>query len=164
MVIAIKDFFPGLAAIARAKDAALNVGAIGMSQRRHKSHVCVFRIDHQRADMLAVFQADVRPALAAVNGFVHSIAVGDIAANAGLAGAHIDHVGIRFRHRNGPHRRDAFLVEHRYPVIAAIGALPHSAGHRAKIISAGIAGDAGHRQHAPAAERPHHPPFHAAVK
>ena len=64
-----------------------------MAQRRHEHHVGVARIHQDLAYLVGVLQADVSPGLARVRGLVHALAVGDVGAHVGLAGAHIDHFG-----------------------------------------------------------------------
>ena len=104
------------------------------------------------------------PGAAAVGRLPDAVAVGDVAADAGFAGADVDHAWIRGRDRDGAHRPERLLVGHRLPGGAAVGGLPHAAGDRAEIVGVGLAGNAGDRQHAPAAEGADEPPLHAVVK
>ena len=85
---------PVLAAVVGAEDAALRVGAIGVAQCRHENALGIARIDEDAADLARVLQADLAPVLAAVGRFVHPVAMRDVGAHIGLAGADIDRVGV----------------------------------------------------------------------
>ena len=98
--VLVQDLLPGLAAVARAEDAALFVVAKRMSQRRDEGDVRIFRIDDQAADGVRVRQADELPGLAGVDGLVHAIAADDVAADARFAGADVDDVGIGLGNRD----------------------------------------------------------------
>src|SRR5438445_13819149 len=100
--------------------------------------------------------------LAAAEAFIDSVTVRAVAANAGFAGADVDHVVIRVRDRDAADGRGALLVEDRLPHTSAVGRLPHTAGYRAEVIDIGLAGDAGHCQHASAAEGANGAPAHSA--
>src|SRR5579859_2779239 len=92
-IIEIQNFFPSLAAIARAEDAAFGVGTISMPERRDVNDVWVRGMNNDVADVARVFEADVRPSLSSVSRFVDAVAERNIAADARLARAGINHVG-----------------------------------------------------------------------
>ena len=96
-----------------------------------------------------------------VGGLVHSVAVGDVAAQAGFAGARIKDVVVRVGNRDGADRGNALLIEGRRPGHAAVGALEDAAGNRAEVIRVGIAGHAGDSEDAPAAKGSDLAPLHA---
>src|SRR5258708_7001614 len=94
VLIFIEDLLPGLAAIGGAEDTALGVRSIGMAESSYEDYVWVAGVDDDLADGTAVAQSNVLPGLAAVEGFVDSIAVRNVAAYAGFARADVDGVAI----------------------------------------------------------------------
>src|SRR5207249_11460578 len=63
---------------------------------------------------------DVLPGLPGVLGLVDAIAGGDVAADVGLAGTDVDHVGIGRRHDKGANGLHRLIVEDRPPVDPAV--------------------------------------------
>ncbi len=96
-----------------------------------------------------------------VGGSVDAVAVGDVAAQASFAAAHVEHVGIGRRHGDAADGGGRLLIEERRPVRAAVDALPHAARRGAEIVSLRIAGDARGGQHAASAERTDQAVLHA---
>ena len=91
-------------------------------------------------------EPDVLPGLAGVPAAVDAVAGQDVAADARLAGADEDEVGIGFRHRDRAHRRRRDLeVGDGIPVVAAVGCLPEAAAGRAEVGFVRPALDAGDR-------------------
>src|SRR6266700_1830181 len=125
-----------------------------MTQCRDESDIRVLRMDGNAADRARVAQASERPGFARVDGFVHAVSVNDVAANAGLTCAGIDHVGIGRRYGDCSDRwRHVFhLVGHGTPGQSAIRALPHAAAYATEIICVRIADDAAHGQNSSATE------------
>src|SRR5256884_440965 len=110
-IVKIENLLPGLAAVARAKNPAIRVGAVGVAERGDKYNIGIRRMNNDRTDVPGVFQADVSPGLPGVGGFVDTVSERDVAADAGFAGADIDDVGIRIRHGDGADGRDGLLIE-----------------------------------------------------
>ena len=81
----------------------------------------------------------------------------DIAADAGLAGANINDIGIRLCHRKCPDRRERLAVSDGRPRDAGVVGLPDSASDRAEVIEGRIAGDAGHAADPAASKRTDQP-------
>ena len=163
VLVFAQDFRPGLAAIGRAKNSALVVRPIGMPEGRDKNDVRIFRMDDDRADVAAVFQADIPPIAAAIDGLINAVAIGDIAAQRRLTGAGVDRVVIARRYRQGTDRGSGMLlVEHRLPVGAAVGGFPHTTSDCAEIISVRLTRDAFDRDPAAAPEGSDLAPLHAA--
>src|SRR5579864_4325190 len=133
-----------------------------MSKRRHKDYVRIVGVDDDRADMLRVLQPEVLPRESTVGGFVHAITVGDVAANASLARADIDHIVIRARDIERADGTDRILVKEGLPVIAAIGRLPHSTSNRSEVVNIRLARNAFDSQHASSAKRSNQPIAHSA--
>ena len=76
-------------------------------------------------------EADVRPGLAGVGRLVDAVARHDVAADARLAHADVDDVGVRFGDGDRADRRARDLaVGDRRPVRAAVGRLPEAAAGR----------------------------------
>ena len=86
--------FPGLAAVGGAEYATLLVRPKGMPQGRYVDNVRVVRMDANTRDVARVLQPEVRPGLAAIGGFVYTIAVRHIEANAGFTHTGIDDIGV----------------------------------------------------------------------
>ena len=64
-----------------------------MAQHRREGDVGIRGMDDHRAD-LAVLVPDVGPGLAAVGRLVDPVAGDDVAADVGLAGADVNHIGV----------------------------------------------------------------------
>ncbi len=94
ILILIKNFFPGLAAIERAKNAAFGVRPVGMAEGRHKNDVWIVGIDDDFADGAGIAQANVLPGLARVERLVNAVAMRNVAADAGFARAHVNRVVV----------------------------------------------------------------------
>ena len=109
-------------------------------------------MDDQLADGARIPQADVLPGLAGIDRFVDAVALRQIAADAGFAGAGIDHVGIGRRDGKAADGRSFLLIEDGLPGGGAIGRFPNAAAGGAEVVSVGIAGDARRRQGAAAAK------------
>src|SRR5205085_1461034 len=162
VAVAEQHPLPGLAAIPGAEDPALIVGPERVAERGDEHDIRVSRVDDDGADVPAVPQTQVLPGLAGIERLVYAVAIGDVAARAGLAGADIDDVVIRVGDRDRSDRGDLLLVEDRLPGAPGVGALPDPTGHRTEIPGCRIPRHAAHRHHSAAAERPDLPPFHAA--
>ena len=79
-------------------------------------------------------EPDVLPGLARVAAAVDAVAGQDVAADARLAGADEDEVGVRFGHRDRADRRRRDLeVGDGVPVVAAVGGLPEAATGGAEV-------------------------------
>ena len=131
---------PRLAAVPRAIDTALGIVAEGMAQRRDEHGVRIGRVDHHAADRLTVAQTGKLPGLAAIDRFIDTIAGDDVAADVGFAGADVDHVLVRRRHRNRTDRRRRLveLVPQGRPRIAAILGAPYAAARRTLVKGVGL--------------------------
>src|ERR1022692_2156249 len=111
----------------------------------------IARIDPKARNMLSVFQPDMLPGLAAVGCFIDSVAVGDIAAQTGLAGSNINHTRIRFENGDRADGGDYALVGDRLPAYAAVGGAPDASRNAAEIIGVGTARNSSYGEHAAAA-------------
>ena len=101
-----------------------------MSRRADQHIVSIARIDQNLRDMLAVFQSDIGPVLAAIGRLVNSIADRDAVAHPGFAAAHPNRLRIRRINRHRADRLHALAVENRFVSRAAIHRLPHAAAGR----------------------------------
>src|SRR5581483_6037511 len=120
---------PAPATVAGAEDTALAVRAEGVPQGGDVGNVGVFRMHAHAADEAGIGQAKVRPGLAGIGGTVDAVAVGDVAADAGLSHAGIDDVRVRLGDGDGADGGGAHeAVGDVLPVGAAVGGLPHAAG------------------------------------
>ena len=81
-VIEIKDLVPSLAAIAGAKNAAFGVWAVSMAEGGNVNDIGICGVNDECADVASVAEADVGPGLARIGGFVDSVAIRNVAANA----------------------------------------------------------------------------------
>ena len=143
---------PALSAISGAEDATFRISSVSVTECRNENNVGILRVNGEAADVATVFESDRMPGFAGVGALVHAIALQDVVANAGFAGAYVDDVWVRLSYGDGYNGRELFLVRHRSPVQAAVGRLPHSTAHSAEIVGVGLTHDAGDREHAPAAK------------
>src|SRR5579859_7008803 len=90
-----ENLVPGLASVGGAKDSAFRVRAKWMAERGHIHDIRVLRIDDYFTDCPRIAKTNIFPRLPAVDRLVHSVAMRNVAANAGLARAHVHHVWIR---------------------------------------------------------------------
>ena len=160
LVVFVENLVPRFAAVGRAKNTALWIRPVCMTECRDEYVIGIVWIDPNPRNVLRVLQSDVLPRLATVGCFVHFVAIGNISAQAGLARPDVDDVGIRFRYRNRTNRCNDTLVGNWLPAHPAIRRTPHAASDRAEVKRIGIARNSGHRQHAAAAIRTDIAPFH----
>ena len=153
VLVAVEHALPDPAPVGGEKDAALGVGAVGMAESRDQDPIRVAGVDQDSPDLLRVPKPDVDKGLPAVGGFVHPVALRDVGAHVGLAGAHVDHLRIRRRQGERADGADRLGVEDRSPGPAGIVRLPHAAVDAAEVEVRHVAGHAGHGQHAPPAKR-----------
>jgi hypothetical protein len=111
-----------------------------------------------RATCCEIAQADVRPGLAGVCGFVYAVALGDVRTHVRLAAADVEDFRIGRRKRERADRADALAIEDRLPGTAGIAGLPHAAVDRTEIEMPRVPGDTGGGEHAAGAERPDRAP------
>ncbi len=146
VLVPIKDILPGGATVQRAEDAAGRVGPKGVSENRRVDQVRVGGVDPQLADLAAVAQPDVGPALPCVGGLVDAVARRGVATNARLAGANVDDVGVGGGDGDTADRPGAeVLVGDRLPRHPAIHGLPNAAAGGAHVVHVGLARHPGHR-------------------
>src|SRR6267378_4537490 len=163
-VVEIENFFPVLAAVAGAKDAAFGVRAVGMAQGGDECDIGIRGMNDDFADVQGVLQTDVGPSLPGVIRTIDAVAERDISTDTSLAGSNIEDVGIGIRDSHAADRRGALLVEERIPRDAAVRGFPNATGHGAKVIGIRLAGDAGDGQDASPAKGTDQAPFHAGVR
>src|SRR5919198_4746776 len=104
--------------------------------------------------MLRILQSDVGPSFPTIGGFVNSIPVGDVAADACFAGPDIDDVGIGVGHGDSPDRGNRFFIEEWCPAVAAVRGAPDPSGNSTEVKGRGVSGHTGHCQNTAAAVRP----------
>src|SRR5581483_110106 len=159
-IVPVEHALPGRAAVARAVDAALRVGAVRVPERRDVDGVRVAGMHADLADVARALEPQVRPGRARVGRAVHPVAVRHVAADAALAHPDVDHVRVALGDRDRADRRALEEpVRDVLPVVAAVAGLPHATAGRAEIEGVAGARVAGHGSHAPAAERAGLPPF-----
>ena len=152
--VAEQHLLPGRAAVARAEHAALLVRPEGVAERGHVDQIGVVRIDADAADVARVGQADAAPGRAAVGRPVDAVAVRDVDADARLAGAGVDDVGVGGGHGDRAHGGGPEeAVGDVLPVGAAVGRLPDAAGAGAEVEGLRVRRVPGDRHHAAAAVR-----------
>src|ERR1700720_181384 len=98
-------------------------------------------MDEDLANVAGVLQADVVPGLTAVIRTIDAVAEGDVAANAGFAGADINYIGIGVGDRDAADGGSGLLIEEGIPRNAAVHGFPNAAGGSAKIVSVRLARD-----------------------
>ena len=116
---------PGLAAVAALEHAALFTGAVVEAEAGDVDDVGVGGMDANLGNGVGVLEADVGPFLATVHRLVDAVAGHDIAADARLAHADVNDVGVRLGDRDGANRRAGNLaVRDRRPVVAGVSGFP----------------------------------------
>ena len=148
-----EHLLPRLAAVGRLVDAALvarSVPYLPKSATKTMSGLVGWMRIFEIASEFG--EADVRPRLAGVGGLVDAVAGHDVAADARLAHADVDDVGVRVGDGDGADRRALDLtVGDRRPRRAAVGRLPEPAADGAEVGLARPAFHAGHGNRAAAA-------------
>ena len=116
----VENFLERASAVGRTENAALLVRAVRMAENRDEEPVWIGRVDDDLRNLLAVAQAEVRPGLAGVGGFVHAVAGGEIGALQSFAAADVDDVRIGLRDRQRADRSGRLIVEDRRPDAAVV--------------------------------------------
>src|SRR5262249_18262509 len=86
---------------------------------------------------------DVLPRLAGVGAAVDAVADLDVAADVGLAGAGVDHIGVGGGDGEGAEGGGGELVGEGVPADAAVGGLPDAGRGGGRVVGGGVGGDAG---------------------
>ena len=110
-----------------------------MPQHRGEQMVGVARIHGQRRNLLAGAEAQMRPSLACVGGFVDAVAYRQIGALQALAAGHVDDVGIGRRHRDGANGPGGLAIEDRRPGSSVVVGLPNAPVDLAHVEQIGLA-------------------------
>ena len=154
-LVAEEDAGPGVAPVGGLEDAALLAGHPVFAERRDVDNGRIGRMNADLGYAVGLAEADVLPGRARVAAPVDPVARQDVAADARLAGADEDQVGVGFGHRHRTHRRRADLeVRDREPVVAPVGGLPQAAAGGAEVGFLRAADDAGGGDGAAAAVGP----------
>ena len=111
VLVLVQNLFPVLASIGGAKDSAFGIRPKRVAQRGYEDNIRILRIDDHFPDRPRIMQPDIFPGLPAIDCFVNSIAMRDVAANAGLARSHVNDVWIRRRDRQASNCGDGLLIE-----------------------------------------------------
>src|SRR4051812_14111649 len=136
----VQDLLPGLAAVARAEDAALGVGAMGVTERRDVCGVRVLGVDADLADVAGVFETEVGPGLPGVGRSIDPVTVRHVPADAAFAHSDVDHVRIGLCHGDRADRRALEEPVGRvFPVLATVHGFPDAATGRAEVEGAPLA-------------------------
>jgi hypothetical protein len=103
---------------------------------------------------VSVGEANERPGLPGVDGFVDAVTADNVASDAGFPCSDIDDVGVGLGDGDSANGRRGvlLLVKDRFPVDAAISGLPDAAGNCAEVVGIVVANDAGNGDNAAAPE------------
>ena len=82
-----------------------------MTERRYQHHIFISWIDNERANLAAVFQADIRPCFPAIDGLEDSGAVRRVAADRRFSSAGVDYIVIGRRDGDRANGGNRFLIE-----------------------------------------------------
>ena len=130
-----------------------------MAKRRDVEPVGVSRVYPDAGDVAGVLEADVLPGRPGVGGAVDAVAVGDVAAYAGLAHSGVYDRGIGVRHGERAYGGGAEeAVGDVAPVRTAVGGLPDAARARSEVEGLPLVGVARHGHDASAPVRPYRAP------
>jgi hypothetical protein len=160
--VLIKNLFPCLAAILRAKNAAFFIVRKRMSERSNEGDIWILWIHRETPNGMRVGKADELPCFARIDRLVNTVAADDVAADTRFARPHINdiRIGLSNGDRSNCRRRILLFIENGFPTEPAIGRLPHAPGNCAKIIDIILANYAGDSDDASAAERTDEPILH----
>src|SRR5690348_12082444 len=153
-----------MAAIRRAKNAALGVRAVRMSHGGDEKTVRVFRVNYDRRNLLRIPQSKMCPVFSGISGFVNSITGGQVRPLQTFSAANINHIRIGKSHSKRPHRTGRLIVKDRVPSVPKIRGFPDAAVHRGDIKDVRLMRHAGNSYGAPAAKRSDATPAHLAEK
>src|SRR5207302_1467603 len=98
-----------------------------MSEHGGNELVGITRMVDESRDLLAIAQAEMRPCLACVRGFVNAVAHGQVGAMQALAAGYVDDVGIGGSDSDRSDRLSGFTIEDGIPGAAVVVRLPHAA-------------------------------------
>src|SRR5207247_8876020 len=113
--VLVEHFLERSCPIGRTEAPALLVRAVRMAEYRNEKPVRIASIDDDLRNLLAVAQPEVRPALAAVGGFIDAVAGGEVRALQPLAAPGIDDARIGGRDSDGADGTGRLIVEDGYP-------------------------------------------------
>src|SRR5262249_52127320 len=126
---------PGLAAIARAEDAAFFLRSRESSGDTGVDRIGILGMNDVLADAPALREPHVLPRRARVGGLVDAVALHiAVADGTSFARAGPDGLGIAGRDRKRADRLRALLIEDRDPALAGVGRLPDAARRRARVV------------------------------
>jgi len=162
--ILIEDPLPGRPSIARAVDAALLVGAVGVAENRGEHAVRIARVDGELGNLLTVGEAAVCPGASAVGGTVDAVADREIRPPQAFTACDVDDIGIGGRDRDCADRLGRLPVEDRLPGAPRVTALPHAAVGRTDVEDVRLRRHARDRPCPPAAHRADHAPGKISVR
>ena len=132
--IPVQRPLPRLAAVGALVDAALLAVEAQPAERRDVDDVGVGRMDADLRNHAGIGERHVRPRLAGVDRLVDAVALHDVAADARLAHADVDDVGVGLGDGDRADRGAVNLaVGHRRPRLALVGGLPQPAAGRAEV-------------------------------
>jgi hypothetical protein len=164
-VRALEHQRPRFPAITRAVDPTLSrpLPAITLNGRVYE--IRIGRMHAHLRNLARALEPDPRERPASVRAAEHSIAVRRrLATHRILAGADIDDVRIRFRHRDGAdrpvHARATRSIGDHAPRVSRILRLPHATARIADVVRIGLRRHAGHRIRPAATEGSDVPPLH----
>src|ERR1035437_6471996 len=101
VLVFVQTLLESLAAVERTEDAALGVGAVGMSLGRNEEAIGILGVDDDGCDLLRFAQSQMLPGAAGIGRFVDTIAYGEIGAAQAFTTSDIDCVGACRRHGQG---------------------------------------------------------------
>ena len=110
-----------------------------MPEGGHVNEVWVVGMDADAGDVTGVLEAEVLPGRAGVVGAVYAVAVGEVDADACLAHAGVNDVGVGLGYGDRAHGGGVEVaVGDVLPVRAAVGGLPDPAADRAEVEDARV--------------------------
>jgi hypothetical protein len=161
-VVAVEHLPPALAAVGGLEHPALHVASMRMAEGGDVDDVRIARVDADLRDRVRLGEPNVRPGLAGVDRLVDAIPLHDVPADAGLAHAGVDDVGVGLRDRQRADGAGAKLaVGDGIPGGPAVEGLPDTPTHRAEVVLEGPRRAAGDGDRTAAAIGADGTPLHA---
>ena len=136
---AFQNLVPSLSAVRRFVKTAVVAVAPQFSGSAGKHRVAIFRVNDDSDDALRILQTHVGPVLAAIGGFVNTIADGSAVARPRFAGAYPNSLGSGGINGDGADGLHRLFVENRIKGHAVITGLKQSAGRKSHEKDRGIA-------------------------
>ncbi len=133
-----QDQFPVFTAINRLEQTAVAATGPQRTLRCHEDNIRITRVHRDHADVLGIFEPHVFPGSAAIQAFIHAVAITDVTPANVFAGANPDRVVIVRIYRDGAYGIGSLALKNRGQCGASVVCFPDSAAAHANVPGAAI--------------------------